>query len=345
MLRLGLAVTGLPGDVLDVAGRITPGEVETARDLGNEPEPSEDADEEDAADAEPAAPATQSVVGGSELRLTAARKKEIRRAAAARAEAIAERKRLAKLREQNAGAGFSVRIASFNVLGSQHTAPGGQRRNFPSASWRTPEAAALVRKHGTTIVGLQELKGDQLAGLRSRTGFAAFPSSGDHDNAIMWNPSVYEFVSGSSFPITFMNSVRPQTVLRLRHKETGREFYVINMHASAGRDPKNTGTRVAGWDAGVRKVNELKGQQVPIFMTGDMNDRGAFFCRVLPPTGMVAAVGGSTAGGCRPPGRMPVDWVVGHGVSFSNYVIDESPVNRKVSDHFYISATGTVPAL
>jgi hypothetical protein len=29
-------------------------------------------------------------------------------------------------------------------------------------------------------------------------------------------------------------------------------------------------------------------------------------------------------------------------VSFSGYVIDESTVNRRISDHFYISATATV---
>ena len=69
----------------------------------------------------------------------------------------------------------------------------------------------------------------------------------------------------------------------------------------------------------------------------------AFFCRFLPPTGFVAAVGGSTSGGCNPPARMPVDWVVGSpDVTFSDYVIDESTVNRRISDHFYISATATV---
>ena len=40
---------------------------------------------------------------------------------------------------------------------------------------------------------------------------------------------------------------------------------------------------------------------------------------------------------------MPVDWVVGSpDVTFSGYVIDESTVNRRISDHFYISATATV---
>jgi hypothetical protein len=98
-------------------------------------------------------------------------------------------------------------------------------------------------------------------------------------------------------------------------------------------------------DKAISYINDLKSEGLPIFLTGDMNDREVFFCRVLPPTGMVASVGGSTSGGCRPPPRMPVDWVVATPqVSFSNYRLDESPVNRRISDHFFISATGTVGA-
>lgn len=290
----------------------------------------------------------QAVVPGVELRLTKARIAELARlerlaearAAREKAERIAERK-AAKAAAQP----FSFQVASFNVLGSNHTAPGGERQSFPPAGARTPQAAAVIRSHGTDLVGLQEVKPDQLSALTRMTGMVAWPGAGaaDPDNSVMWDPARFELVEGSTFPVVFMSRARPQTVVRLRDRATQREFYLVNMHTSAGHDPRNTSTRVAGWDRGAAEVRALRETGLPVLVTGDMNDRAAFFCRFLPPTGFVAAVGGSTSGGCRPPARMPVDWVVGSpDVAFSGYVIDESTVNRRVSDHFYISATATV---
>lgn len=283
----------------------------------------------------------QRVVPGAELELTPARVRELRRIEKARVARI----KAEKIAGRRAAKPFTVRLASFNVLGSNHTAPGGERQNYPTAGFRTPQAAGVINGHGSDLVGLQEVKPDQLATLTRMTGMVAWPGGGaaDPDNSVMWDPSRFELVEGTTFPITFMSRARPQTVVRLRDLATQREFYLVNMHASAGGDPRNTSTRVAGWDRGAAEARALRESGLPVFVTGDMNDRAAFFCRFLPPTGFVAAVGGSTAGGCRPPARMPVDWVVGSpDVSFSDYVIDESTVNRRISDHFYISATATV---
>lgn len=290
----------------------------------------------------------QRVVAGAELELTRAAELAIKRAEEqriARLEAIKAREKAERIAAKRAAQPFTIRIASFNVLGSNHTAPGGERQSFPPAGTRTPQAAGVINGHGTELVGLQEVKPDQLSALTRMTGMVAWPGAGaaDPDNSVMWDPSRFELVEASTFPITFMSRARPQTVVRLRDLATQREFYLVNMHASAGHDPRNTSTRVAGWDRGAAEVRALRETGLPVFVTGDMNDRAAFFCRFLPPTGFVAAVGGSTAGGCRPPARMPVDWVVGSpDVTFSDYVIDESTVNRRISDHFYISATASV---
>ncbi|MBF4161889.1 endonuclease/exonuclease/phosphatase family protein [Nocardioides acrostichi] len=292
---------------------------------------------------------TQRVASGKQLHLTAAAKRELReQARLARLARIKARKariaaaKAAKLAAQP----FTIDIATFNVLGSNHTAPGGDRPNLPPASVRTPGAIGAIRAHGSDIVGMQELKPDQLGAITGALGYAAYPgtSIGDTDNSIIWNPSMYELVEGSTFPVVFMSRSRPQTIVKLRDKATGREFYVINMHPSAGHDPHNTSTRLAGYSAAVSQINRLKATGLPVFITGDMNDRAAFFCRVLTPTHMVAAVGGSTASGCRPPGRMPVDWVAGSApTTFGNYSIDESVPARRISDHYYVSATASVP--
>ncbi len=240
---------------------------------------------------------------------------------------------------------MTFQIGSFNVLGSNHTTRGGDHPKYPPASVRTPRAVSRIRAFGVDILGMQELKPDQLNAFTAQTGFAAYPGyafgSRDTDNSILYDDSRFEFVSGSYFTIHFMHANRPQTILRLRDKQTGREFYVLNMHASAGGGQYAV-TRRAGHFTAAATVNRLKSEGIPIFLTGDMNDRAEFFCRVAPITGMVAAIGGSTAGGCRPARALAVDWVMGWGnVSFSNYIEDRSTLGD-VSDHHFVVSTATV---
>ncbi|GAA1478613.1 hypothetical protein GCM10009623_30590 [Nocardioides aestuarii] len=237
---------------------------------------------------------------------------------------------------------FEVRVGSFNVLGSQHTAPGGDRQRYPPASTRNVGAVNLIGKHGVDILGTQELQADQLAALTSRTGMAAYPGnawgSTETDNSILWDPGVFEMVSGSQFTITFMGHPHPQPILRLRHLATGREFYVVNTHPSAGGG-RYAAERSAGQNALVSVVNNLKAEGVPVLVTGDMNDREAFYCSVPPRTGLVASNGGSYSGGCRPPASpLPVDWVLGYDVGWSGYWRDTTPVTQRTSDHYFISA-------
>ena len=238
---------------------------------------------------------------------------------------------------------FDVTVGTFNVLGSQHSAPGGDRPKFPPASVRTPQAAALMIKHGVDIIGTQEDQTDQLHGLQSRTGFAAYPGlswgSAETDNSILYDPDEFTFVSGSHFTIPFMGRPRPQPILRLRDRATGREFYVVNTHPSA-HGGRYAAERRHGEDVLVSVVHQLKASGLPVLVTGDMNDRELFYCRVAPAAGLVSASGGSYGSGCAPPRRpVPVDWVLGSGVTWSGYWRDTTPVTRRISDHFMVSAT------
>ncbi len=237
---------------------------------------------------------------------------------------------------------FEVRVGSFNVLGSQHTAAGGSRQRYPPAATRNVGATNLIGKHGVDILGTQELQADQLSALQSRTGMAAYPGlawgSAETDNSVLWDPGVFELVSGSQFTITFMGRARPQPIVRLRHLATGRELYVVNTHPSAGGG-RYAAERAAGQNTLVSVVNGLKGEGVPVLVTGDMNDREAFYCSVPPRTGLVASNGGSVAGGCNPPPQpLPVDWVLGYDVGWSGYWRDTTPVTQRISDHYFISA-------
>ncbi|MDN5743557.1 MAG: endonuclease/exonuclease/phosphatase family protein [Nocardioidaceae bacterium] len=236
----------------------------------------------------------------------------------------------------------TFKMASFNVLASQHTEPGGQHAGWPGAGVRSGQTVGLIKAHHADVVGLQEVKSSQLSAITGGTGFRAWPGGGDPDNSVIYNPSKFEYVSGTTFSVWFMSRNRPQTVLRLRHKQSRREFYVINMHPSAGHGGRYASSRNAAFDTVVSYINKLKSERVPIFLTGDMNDRGNFYCRVVSRTGLVAAQGGGGTCGSAPRMR-PVDWVTAWGnVSFSGYVDDFSSENRRISDHPFVSATATM---
>jgi endonuclease/exonuclease/phosphatase (EEP) superfamily protein YafD len=241
---------------------------------------------------------------------------------------------------------FVVTVGTFNVLGSQHTAPGGDRKGFPPASVRSPAAAALMAKHGVDIVGTQELQTDQLRTIQARTGFAAYPGlawgSKETDNSILYDPARFQMVSGSKFIIPFMGRPRPQPVLRLRERATGREFYVVNTHPSA-HDGRYAVERRHGEQVLVGVVRQLEATGLPVLVTGDMNAREDFYCAVAPAARLVASSGGSYASGCKPPpSPVPVDWVLGSGVTWSGYWRDTTPVTHRTSDHFFVSATAHV---
>ncbi|QBR91944.1 endonuclease/exonuclease/phosphatase family protein [Nocardioides euryhalodurans] len=278
-------------------------------------------------------------------RLAAERAEERRQqAAAARREALEQQREEREARQAAMNAPVDVRIGTFNVLGSQHTDADGPRDKFPPASVRTARAAGLVAKHGVDVLGTQELQDDQLRDLQSRTGMAAYPGFAwgekETDNSILWDPGVYEMVSGSQFTITFVDRPRPQPIVKLRHLATGREIYVVNTHPSPGGGRYLTQRRNAQATL-VSVVKDLRATGLPVMVTGDMNDRAEFYCRVVPAASMSAPNGGSYGAGCQPPPEpMPVDWVVGGGVaSWSGYWRDTSPVENRTSDHFFVSAT------
>jgi endonuclease/exonuclease/phosphatase family metal-dependent hydrolase len=238
---------------------------------------------------------------------------------------------------------IAVTVGTFNVLGSQHTARGGDRTRFPAASVRSRRAAKLIRAHHIQVLGTQELQPDQLRSLRKRTGMAAaFPGQRwghqETDNSVLYNAHRFKLVSGSRFVIPFMGRPRPQPILRLKDRATGRQFYVVNTHPSAHGGRYATERR-RGERKLVAVVKRLRGTGLPVLVTGDMNDRETFYCRVAPPARLVAANGGSYAHGCRPPqSPVPVDWVLGsRGTGWTHYWRDTRPVDRRISDHFLVS--------
>lgn len=247
-------------------------------------------------------------------------------------------------------AAFSYQVGTFNVLGSQHTR--GSSR-YASGTTRAGFVADLVTSRGVDVIGLQEVQDDQLAVLRRRlSGYGNWPGQalGGNGNRLQlfWDAGQFEMVDAYSFDTTFDHQRRPIPVVRLRHLASGSESWHMVVHNSpreqeADRDAA-TGTEIA-------QVGSLRASGLPVFVVGDMNEKEEWFCRVGGATGLQAANGGSTAGGCAlPPRPLRIDWLMGAGgeqasMTWSGYVRDTSSLVQRTSDHDFLYATATITPL
>lgn len=248
---------------------------------------------------------------------------------------------------------FDFVLTSFNILGSQHSAPGGASSQFAPGRIRTEWAASLLGAYGSSVVGLQEIQRDQLDALDRALGgtWASWPGAAlggtGVPQSLMWSSAVWTPTFQGSITVPFMGRTRPQPVVRLQHNETGREIYVLNVHNSPrdaqGREPERDKAMAIEAEA----VNELKKDGIPVFLIGDFNEHDEAFCYFTSRAGMIAANGGSNSnsgGGCRVPRPNRVDWIFGTpDIAFSDFLLDEGAAVRRITDHAVLTATVSVP--
>ncbi|MGA8245442.1 MAG: endonuclease/exonuclease/phosphatase family protein [Nocardioides sp.] len=232
-------------------------------------------------------------------------------------------------------------IAQSNVLGSQHTAGRG---GYGPGTTRAAITSSLLTSRGVDVGGMEEVQSDQLGVFLNRMpGYSFWPAAALGHNGerlqIYWRSSRFALMDQGSVTYVFSSQHIPLPYVLLRDRVSGAEFYVITAHNSPGgmevqRDVA-TGIEIA-------LIRRLMATGRPVLITGDMNEHTEFFCKVAVATGMVAANGGSGAGGCHlPPGPLRVDWIMGgHGVGFSGYRQDGAGL-RRASDHYYLYATAT----
>ncbi|WP_435743044.1 endonuclease/exonuclease/phosphatase family protein [Nocardioides sp. SYSU DS0663] len=245
---------------------------------------------------------------------------------------------------------YSFTLTTFNILGSQHTAPGGSAAEYAPGRLRTEWAAGLVASYGASIVGLQEIQADQVEALGRATGgrFEFWPGAAlggkGIPQSLMWDTSVWTATYRDSITVPFMGGTRPQPVVRLQHLETGREVYVVNVHNSPKDRQGREDERDKAEQIEVAAVNTLKRDGIPVFIIGDFNEHEDAFCRFTGQAGLQAANGGSNDGTCRPPRPMRVDWIFGtRDVQFSGFRMDTGPLVRRITDHAVITTQVSVP--
>lgn len=233
-------------------------------------------------------------------------------------------------------------ISSFNMLGSSHTSGAGKRPGMASGRTRAGRAADLVRRHGSDVVGFQEMQGDQLAAMQRQTSMDFYPGFSmarrDTENSIGWRRA--EFVAVEKHTVTipyFDGHGRAMPYVRLRSLSTGLEAWFANFHnpADTSQYPRQQRWRDRATSIEISLANRLtEDTGLPVFITGDMNERDEYFCRMTGGAPMVAARGGSHSGGCRPDNPRAVDWIFGsQGVTFSGYFEDRSHLVDITTDH------------
>lgn len=232
------------------------------------------------------------------------------------------------------GGKSSFNIASFNVLGSSHTAAGGNKPGMASGVERARGAVSALQRHDVDIAGLQEFQGDQQKAFRKLA--PGYAMAAEKDNAIVWNQDKFRLVEKREFTIPYFEGhPRKMPVVRLEDRRTGKQMWVVNVHnpADTKDHPHNAANRARAVGIEQHLMQQLQATGLPVMLVGDMNDhsmRGD-----LSQAGMSASRPGQ--------GEGPIDWIFGsRGVQFSNYLQDRSTVSSGTSDHALIVSTATI---
>ncbi len=242
-------------------------------------------------------------------------------------------------------------ISSFNVLGASHTPAGGRRA---AGTTRIVWANQLLERHHVDVAGFQEMQATQLTKFLKLTNgsWAVYPGLRlkkiDSENSIGWRTDKFELLQATTVDIPYFNGTpRAMPVVLLRDKASGMMGYFANFHnpADTGRYRNQARFRAAATSVEIAIQDQLYRRGIPRFMTGDMNDRAPYYCRVTKATPVKAARPTSVwrNGTCQAGKPRAVDWIFGSRmVGFSNYDEDRSPLVGKTTDHPLISSDVTV---
>jgi alpha-tubulin suppressor-like RCC1 family protein/endonuclease/exonuclease/phosphatase family metal-dependent hydrolase len=233
------------------------------------------------------------------------------------------------------------RIATVNSLGNGHTRPYAGDDSYAPATTRMGWMADQLDNSAIDVMGLQEANADQtghlLKAARGTWDVYPRPEAGDDaaEAALAWRTSVWELVEASTMMNQFISKELPRPIVKLRHKVTGKEIYVINIHNAPWdyQFKRNKASAVQ-----IAKINELRATGTPVFYVGDFNEKREILCKVLSKTDLISPFGGAydpaTKKCTNPPSRMRVDWIFGSPeATYSNFEYTRPPLLSLVTDH------------
>ncbi len=190
---------------------------------------------------------------------------------------------------------------------------------------------------------MQEPQPDQIVALDSATSrqFTFYPGNSlgysGAPQSVMWKRSEWAMTWHSSISIPFPGGYRPQPIVKLRQRATGAQVYWINVHFWARR--AHQAERNKAMKILLKAIHGLKGDGLPVLLTGDFNEIAPAFCGITGRTSLVAATGGSNHDGkCVLPKAARIDWIFGSKGSFSRTLMDDAAQVRRTTDHHVLSS-------
>ncbi len=242
-------------------------------------------------------------------------------------------------------------ITSFNVLGSNHTQPGGGALNYAPGRIRTEWTANLLQSTSADIVAFQELKSDQYTQLQKTLAptYAFYPATVNTGKvvwqSVMWDTSQWDFVSAVDVSVPVIGTTRPNPMVRLRSKLTGRNVWVFNVHNSSKNTPARQRERNAAVKIEIAKIRAQRAKRIPVIFLGDMNERETVFCKVVRQTDLRAVTGGrASKKRCVPPPKMHLDWIfVSPEFKVSSAAFERTPRVARITDHSVLTSTTSIP--
>ena len=248
------------------------------------------------------------------------------------------------------------RAATFNVLGADHTAPGGNRKGWESGVVRTDRVVTLLQQQELDVVGFQEFQPPQAARFQELTGtsWQTYPgldtTAGPSVNSIGWRTDTWRLLEARTLPIPYFDGVpsRMPAVL-LENVDTGRRVWFFNTHNPADVRGPAQQWRDAGFAMEAALASQLRASypDAPFISFGDKNDRDRYYCAVAPGADLWSASGGyvDDDGSCHPPSGGAIDWIMGtKDAYFNTYNRLWNDFVSNTSDHPLYSTNVVVPA-
>lgn len=174
--------------------------------------------------------------------------------------------------------GSTFRIASYNVLGASHTAPGGNSK-LPPWNERIPKVVENIQAKNIDIIGFQELEPDQRSYVESHLSDYERTTWGKEADSIMWRTSCSSDTDCTSFTkvdqgtwkSNYFGGTTQEPWVKLRDNSTGQELYVMNVHDPIDKGEGNAKIRYENALKHLDLIQKLH-KNAPVVFTGDFNN-------------------------------------------------------------------------
>lgn len=240
------------------------------------------------------------------------------------------------------GFGAGVDVASWNVLGHDHTAPGGNKRGYASGTKRITWAVDRLERQGYDIVGLQEIEPPQQRAFKSYAGKRWSMHVAGLNAAVAWRTADFRLIQARQVVMPYFRGQAKQLpYVLLEQRSTGQRLWVASFHNPAdARGPAQKHRNEAA-KRQVALANRLGSGGVPVVFAGDFNESWSYVCKLHRGTAVRSFVGGGMRNGrCVTEKRRwnRVDWVLGSRVAFSRASTLKDAQTRRVTDHPLVGA-------